>query len=378
MGGIEPTREIEPEKQLYAMQRACELARRASGQTAPNPMVGCVIMQGPGTMVGHGWHKGPGRDHAETMALKEAGDAARGATAFVTLEPCNHTGRTGPCSEALIEAGIAHVVYAVADPNPLAAGGAERLREAGINVSSGLCEREARSLIRAWVHAIKTKRPFVTGKTAMSLDGRTATTRGESQWITSEASRKFGHGMRREADAILVGANTVIADDPALTARMESTTHYPLRVVLDSTARTSPGAKVYEHNGKGALLVTTNNAPADRLAAFQEVNVDTLTLPANDNGRPALRALLKALYERDIHHLMIEGGGEVLGAFFDADLLDEIEIFIAPKLIGGGKPAFGGRGIESLSDNTRFTLTQLANTGRDQHWRATRRTTEAA
>ena len=355
------------------MQRAIDLARRAAGRTAPNPMVGCIIMRPPGEIVGHGWHKGPGEDHAEIMALKEAGDDARGATCFVTLEPCNHTGRTGPCTEALIAAGVGDVVYAVADPNPVAAGGAARLREAGIAVREGLCAANARELNRAWLHALKHKRPFVTAKTAMSLDGRIATAAGESQWITSKESRINGHWLRREADAILAGARTVIADDPALTARLEIGAQYPLRVVLDSTGRTPPGAKVYERTGKGALLATTARAPRARLAAFRELGVETLVLPADHAGRPDLAALLAALYDRDVHHLMIEGGGEVIGAFFDADLIDELHLFIAPKLIGGGKPAFGGRGVDALADSERFEFQLMAHEGPDQHWRGRRK-----
>ncbi len=370
MGDARTTATITPVKARNAMGRACDLARRATGRVAPNPMVGCVIMRPPGEIVGEGWHDGPGRDHAEVMALKEAGDAARGATAFVTLEPCNHTGRTGPCADALIEAGIGEVVFAVADPNPIAAGGAERLRAAGVPVRAGLCEDEARDLNRAWLHAQKYKRPYVVGKTAMSLDGRIATAAGESQWITAPESRKAGHLLRRNADAIIVGANTVITDDPALTARIDGETSYPARVVLDSTARTPPGAKAYERNGAGnqALLATTPAAPARRLAAFREMGVEPLVLPADHDGRPDLNALLSALFERDIHSAMIEGGGELLGAFFDAGLIDELHLFIAPIVIGGGKPAFGGDGVRALADASRFHFRRAEIDGPDQHW----------
>ncbi|MEM8770706.1 MAG: bifunctional diaminohydroxyphosphoribosylaminopyrimidine deaminase/5-amino-6-(5-phosphoribosylamino)uracil reductase RibD [Pseudomonadota bacterium] len=368
MGDARSTSSIEPQKEVHAMQRACTLAQRAAGRTAPNPMVGCVIMRADGAIVGNGWHEGPGEDHAEIMALKEAGDAAKGATVFVTLEPCNHTGRTGPCAEALIAANVREVVYAIADPNPIAAGGAARLREAGIVVRSGLCEVEARHANRAWLHALKARRPYIIGKTAMSLDGRIATRFGESQWITSEASRLQGHWLRRNADAILAGAQTVIDDDPALTARLETGVQYPLRVVVDSTARTSAGAKVYERSGKGALLATTRRAPYERLAAFKEMGVETLTLPTDDNARTDLLALTDALFERDIHTLMVEGGGETLGAFFDRDLIDELHLFIAPKLIGGGKPAFNGEGVSALADASRFNFSQMKHDGPDQYW----------
>jgi diaminohydroxyphosphoribosylaminopyrimidine deaminase/5-amino-6-(5-phosphoribosylamino)uracil reductase len=377
MGDARNIPPMEPQKEVYAMQRAIDLARRAAGRTAPNPLVGCVIMKAPGTVVGHGWHKGPGADHAEVMALKEAGDAARGATAFVTLEPCNHTGRTGPCAEALIAAGVAEVVYAIDDPNPVAAGGAARLRDAGIKVRSGLCAAEARDLNRAWLHALARKRPYVIGKSAMSLDGRIATAAGESQWITSKESRIAGHWMRREADAILAGAQTVIDDDPALTARLEIGTQYPLRVVLDSAARTSPGAKVYERSGKGALLATTDRAGANRLASFEAMGVEALVLPADGDGRPDVFALMDALYARDVHTLMIEGGGKILGAFFDADLLDELHLFVAPKVIGGGKSAFGGQGVGALADAERFDFRLLNHDGPDQHWLGRRKAERA-
>ena len=352
---------------VQAMERAIAIAQRAEGQTAPNPMVGCALAK-DGRIVGEGWHEGPGKDHAEIMALKRASDDARGATAYVTLEPCNHTGRTGPCSEALIEAGVAEVVYAIADPNPVAAGGADRLRAAGVNVRSGLCEMQAQRLNRAWLHALKTKRPFVTAKTAMSLDGRIAAASGESQWITSPESRRAAHLLRARVDAIIVGANTVIADDPALTARLDDETRYPLRIVLDGAARTSPGAKVYERTGRGALLATTARAGAERLSAFREMGVDVLVLPAEDKGRVDIDALLAVLCDCNVHHVMVEGGGEVVGAFFDADRIDEIELFIAPKLIGGGKPAFGGVGVARLADAARFDFQQARHDGPDQHW----------
>ena len=350
-----------------AMERAISLARRAEGRTAPNPLVGCTLLNA-GRIVGEGWHQGPGQDHAEVMALKNAGDNARGATAYVTLEPCNHTGRTGPCSEALIKAGVAEVIYAMADPNPVAAGGAERLRAAGVTVRPGPCEAEARRLNRAWLHALRTHRPYVTAKTAMSLDGRIATATGESQWITAPESRQAAHALRARVDAIIVGAGTVIADDPALTARLDGEIQYPLRVILDSTARTPPGAKAYERSGAGALLAATARATAALLSSLSEMGIETVILPEDAKGRVDLDALLAALFERDVHHVMVEGGGEVLGAFFDADLIDEIELFIAPKLIGGGKPAFGGAGVDALAEASRFDFRPSDLGGPDQHW----------
>ena len=355
------------------MRRAIALGRRGAGNVAPNPMVGCLLVQDGVHIVGQGWHEAAGRPHAEVEAITCAGKAARGATAYVSLEPCNHHGRTGPCTEALIEAGVAEVVYAMADPNPIAAGGAERLLAAGVKVRGGVCEKEARHASRAWLHAIKYDRPYVIAKSAMSLDGRIATRAGESQWITGEESRFSGHYLRGDADAILVGAGTVIADDPTLTARMIDDTRYPLRVVLDSTARTSPGAKVYERTGNGALLATTRGAAPSRLAAFAEMGVEVLVLDPDQSGRVDLTDLLAALHERHVHMLMVEGGGAVLGAFFDADLIDEMELYIAPKIIGGGRPAFGGAGVERLSDAGRFLFSEPEMRGPDMMLRGVRR-----
>ncbi len=358
------------------MDRAIDLALKGARVAHPNPMVGCVIVRGRDTIIGQGWHDGPGTDHAEMVALKDAGEAARGAIAYVTLEPCNHTGRTGPCVDALIEAGVADVIYAMDDPNPVASGGGDRLRAAGISVRSGVLEDRARHINRAWLSYVQQKRPYVVGKTAMTLDGRIATAGGESQWITSAESRKAGHFLRADAGAIIVGANTVIADDPSLTARLGDDVSYPLRVVLDTTARTSPGAKVYERTGNvargSALLATTNAAPADRLAAFAEMGVETLILSEDDNGRPDPGELLAALYTREIVSVLVEGGGVVLGSFFDADLIDEIDMFAAPKLFGGGKPAFGGNGVHALADADRFAFMQLAQTGPDFHFHGIR------
>ncbi len=387
MGSASADTRIEPEKERYAMRCAVDLARRGAGLTAPNPMVGCVLMRAPGIIVGQGWHLGPGTDHAEVMALKEAGEAARGAVAYVTLEPCNHTGRTGPCSEALIGAGIHEVVYAIADQNAVAAGGAAHLREAGISVRSGLCKEEALALTRAWRHALAKRRPYVVGKTAMSIDGRIATASGESQWLTSTCSRNAGHRIRWETDAIIVGVGTVIADDPKLTARPAGADpgnqelddeRYPRRVVLDSTGRCPPGARIFdridEMSGKGrAILATTAGAPRARRNAFRERGAEVLVLPADENGRVDLHALLEALYERDIHHAMVEGGGKVLGAFFDADLLEEITFFIAPRIIGGGKPALGGAGVTLLADANRFVFRSAEGSGADLIWAGVRR-----
>ncbi len=337
------------------MKRAIMLAARAEGRTAPNPLVGCVLVKDD-KIVGEGWHEGPGLDHAEIAALKAAGDNARGATCYVTLEPCNHQGRTGPCVDALIDAGIGDVIYALADPNPIASGGSARLGEAGIRITHGVCEKEARSLNRFWLHSLEAKRPFVVAKFAASLDGKIATASGDSKWITGESARARAHDLRREVDAVIVGADTVIADDPALTGRGDlQETRYPLRIVLDSTARTSPGAKVFDRIGEGAMLVTTKAAPENRLARFREHGVEILTLDTGRNSRPDPEALLTTLGGRGLNGVMIEGGGAVLGSFFDEGLVDEVWAFIAPVIIGGaGQSPVAGAGVTSIADAFRL------------------------
>lgn len=360
------------EKDIAFMREALALAARAAGATSPNPMVGCVLVNN-GKVVGAGWHEAAGKAHAEVVALTQAGQAARGATAYVSLEPCNHTGQTGPCTEALIDAGVAEVVYALADSNPVAAGGATRLLTAGVKVRGGICADEARELNRGWIHSLKHKRPYVIGKTAMSLDGRIATSGGESKWITGEVSRTRSHQFRKLADAIIVGAETVIADDPALTARIGDKTHYPLRVVLDSTGRTPPSAKVYERAGKGALVVATDRAPREHLNAYEKFGAEPLVLAADANGRPDLNEMLAALHERGVINVLVEGGGQVLGAFFDADLLEEIHLYIAPRLLGGGKPAFGGYGVDRLHEAERYWFDPPETLGPDTFLRGVKR-----
>ncbi len=370
------------------LSEAVALARRAEGLTSPNPMVGCVLVH-DGKVIGRGWHTGPGTPHAEVAAIADAktqSNETHGATAYVTLEPCNHHGRTGPCTEALIAAGVAETIFAEKDPNALAAGGAERLAESGMSVRH-LPIEETRKLNASWVHGIKTGSSYVLAKAAMSLDGRVATSTGESQWITGPEAREAGHRDRWGVDAMIVGAGTVLADDPSLTARPPGLAmRQPLRVVLDSTARTSPGAKVFERSahqgndapGISALLATTDRAPAARLRAFEEMGVDPLILSTDHDGRPDLTALLKALHQRGVVKVMVEGGGTVLGAFFDQDLIEELALFVAPKLIGGGRPAFAGAGVDTLQDASRFRFDPPHPIGSDILYRGYRQRKESA
>lgn len=333
------------------MKRALRLAARARGRTSPNPMVGCVLVapsSAGGVIVGEGYHHRAGLAHAEVEALRAAGDRARGATAYVTLEPCNHHGRTGPCAEALIAAGVARVVVAMADPNPrVRGGGAERLRAAGIPVEVGLCEAEARALNAGFVRWVVSGRPRVTLKAAVTLDGRLAASSGDARWVSGEASRREAHRLRDACDAILVGAGTVRADDPALTTRLDPEARgrrrgrTPLRVVLDGRLAIPEAARLV---GEGTLILATEEAPADAEARLRARGVEVLRLPASASHQPGegvrldLGAVLDELGRRGVLELLVEGGGAVHGAFLAAGLVDRVVVFVAPKLLGDGVP----------------------------------------
>ncbi len=362
------------------MSRALALAVRGEGFTAPNPMVGCVIAHGA-TVIGEGWHRGRGwhadhgLPHAEIEALRMAHETSnssskestQGATAYITLEPCNHHGSTPPCSQALIKAGIKRVVYAMADPNGIAAGGAFTLRAADISVQEGPCTEQAHTLNYAWLHRTKEKSPYVIAKFAASIDGRIATRSGESKWITGAQARSRSHDLRQASDAIIVGAETIIADNPSLTVRTHNTPAHPLRIILDSTARTNPLAKVYHKSTPGhSLLVTTDRAPQENLARFTSQNIDVLTLPADANERPELKALLSHIHALGLNQIMVEGGADVLGSFFDASLVNEVWAFTAPIIIGGqGKNAIGGKGAEFMADTLRLENISMETLGSD-------------
>ncbi len=308
-----------------AMQRALALGETARGRTSPNPAVGAVILDSAGERVGDGATQLQGRPHAEIEALREAGERARGGTAVVTLEPCAHVGQTGPCADALIAAGIARVVYATDDPNPTAAGGADRLREAGIEVVAGLDEAEATNgALRPWLHALRTGRPFVTWKLATTLDGRVAAADLSARWISSAASRADSHAFRSIVDAIVVGSGTVLADDPHLTVRGaddELAEHQPLRVVLDRRHRVPQNARVLDNAAETLLL---------------------------DTAVP--RFALKALHDRGVRHVLLEGGPTLAGAFIEARCVDEVIAYVAPRLLGTGPSALGHAGIGTIAD----------------------------
>ena len=307
-----------PPDELRYLQRALALAKRGVGRTTPNPMVGAVLVKAQ-RVIGEGFHPAAGAPHAEIFALRAAGEAARGATLYVTLEPCAHYGRTPPCADAVVRAGIRRVVFASFDPNPLVAGqGAARLREAGIEVVSGTYQHEEERLNEAYRWWIVQRSPFVTLKLAASLDGKLATRTGESRWITGEAARRDVHRLRGRQDAILTTSATVIADDPALTARIPGG-HDPRRVVLDARLRTSPSAQVYAAATRPPLLATAV-ADAPRLAPFRARGVEILILPARDD-RLELRAVLAALGERQITSLLVEAGGTFAAALLREGLV---------------------------------------------------------
>jgi diaminohydroxyphosphoribosylaminopyrimidine deaminase/5-amino-6-(5-phosphoribosylamino)uracil reductase len=325
------------------MLRALLLAQSVRGRTSPNPPVGAVVLAPDGTLAGEGATAPAGGPHAEITALRAAGTKARGGTAVVTLEPCNHTGRTGPCAQALIDAGIARVVYAVDDPNPVAAGGADSLRESGIEVTAGVLEREARlGALRPWLHGVETGRPFVTWKFAATLDGRIAASDLTSKWISSAASREDSHLLRAVVDAILVGSGTVMADDPQLTVRGpndELAANQPLRVVLDRRRRVTKFAQQYR--------VFDNSA-------------ETLAL---DTAVP--RFALKALFDRGVRHILLEGGPTLAGAFVEAGFVDEVVAYLAPKLLGEGPSALGHAGIHTIADALTLEVESVSAIGED-------------
>lgn len=335
------------------MARALELAERGRGSVSPNPMVGCVIVRDD-EIVGEGWHVRAGEPHAEIHALRAAGEAARGATAYVTLEPCDHHGRTPPCSEALIAAGLRRVVIATLDPDARVNGaGARRLQEAGTEVVLGVLADEAKRQNEAFFSVQLAGRPFVLYKTAMTLDGKLATRTGQSRWITGVSARARVQRWRHEFDAVAVGINTVLLDDPLLTCRLpEGRT--PLKVVFDSVARTPNSAKLFEPDARGAaarvIVFTSQEAPAARVLALAERGAEVVTV-ASARGRGEVRAALAALGARGVTSLLLEGGGTLAWSFFEAQAVDRVAWFIAPKLLGGGGSSpLSGLGVASIDE----------------------------
>ena len=332
------TKKLHPSDHFW-MGRALELARRGVALTHPNPAVGAVIVKS-GKIVGEGFHVYDHRDHAEVVALKHAGKRAKGATLYVTLEPCCHTGRTGPCTSAVIAAGITRVVGAMRDPHSIVAGqGFQRLRKASIAVTVGVCESDAQSLNESFTRWIVTKRPFVTLKTALTLDGQIAQRAGSATWITSAASRKEVQRLRHESDALLTGIGTVLVDDPLLTDRTGLPRRRPLlRVVLDSKLRISLHSEMVRSAENDLLIVTAKPLNSPKARALTRAGVEVFHAPGR-HGRVDLHAVIHELGRREILSLLIEAGAELNGALLQAGLVDKMVLFYAPKIMGvGGVP----------------------------------------
>lgn len=354
------------------MHEALALARHALGRTAPNPAVGAVVVRDR-VVVGRGWTRPAGQSHAEVVALAEAGEKARGATLYVTLEPCCHHGRTPPCADAVIAAGVRRCVVATVDPFPAVdGGGIARLRQTGVTVHVGVAEGAAQDLIDGFRTRVRTGRTMVTAKYAMTLDGRIATATGQSRWITGEEARGAVHLLRDRSDAIMVGAGTVIADDPELTTRLpvaragDGGPHDPLRVVVDGRGSVPLSARVLSTGSpRSTLVATTSAAPSAWQDCLRERGVEVV--PCGDGPRVDLAALLDELGRRGVNALLVEGGHRLHGSLFDAGLVDRVVAFVAPVIVGGAQAPgpVGGRGVERMSEAVRLTGVRVRRLGDD-------------
>ena len=351
---------------LRFMKRTLTLAARGVGTTHPNPMVGAVVVT-DGRIVGEGWHRRPGEPHAEVLALKEAGSAARGGALFVNLEPCDHTGRTPPCTKAIIDAGIAQVFAACLDPYSLVDGkGFKTLRKAGVRVTTGTLGREGEELNRAFFHYSRDGSPYVTLKLASTLDGRIAAPDGDSKWITGEKARRAVHRLRAQVDAVLVGVETVIADDPRLTARGVGRKIQPVRVILDPTLRTPSGSIIVRDNPAGStLLVIGDDVPQDRCKAFQGRGVRLLRLPAVEGIFP-WSTLAGPLAEMGVLHVLVEGGGRTAALMLKEGAVNRLELFLASRILGAsGVPVVGDMGVTSLKETALLSFHRIRRIGED-------------
>lgn len=348
------------------MLRAIELAERGRGRTGPNPLVGAVVVTA-GEVMGEGFHEVVGGPHAEVNALEDAGDGAGGSTMYVTLEPCSHFGRTPPCTEAIIAAGVSMVVMATRDPNPDVAGGGRDVLEAkGVETSQGPYSELARRQNEAYLKWVTTGLPFVTLKMALTFDGKTATRVGDSRWVTSDESRRDVHLMRSWSDAVAVGIGTVLADDPRLTVRMvEVGAKPPLRVVVDGEAATPPSSRVADTTDAPTLVAVSATAHAERVKALEGRGVEVARM--GEAGRVDLRALLEALGSRGVASLMVEGGAELAYSFLEEYLIDRFIFYFAPKIVGGGEApgAVGGEGLARIRDAWKLEFDSVAESGGD-------------
>lgn len=351
------------------MERALSLAKLALVHASPNPAVGAVIVNGD-TILGEGYTQPPGSHHAEIVALNQAGEQARGATMYVTLEPCCHHGRTPPCTKAIVDAGIAEVHMAIVDPNLRVCGrGKAELEAAGIRTVVGEHEDEAQEINEAYIKYVGTGLPFVLAKFAISLDGKIATRTGDSKWISGEDSRRYVHTIRSQIDAIMVGVDTIINDNPQLTARAGLDGGFlekqPLRIVVDSTGRTPVDARVFQLPGR-TLIAATTDIEADRARVLTQAGAEIVRLPKKD-GWVDLKALLEQLGQRQITSLMVEGGAAVFGSLFEQGLVDKLLVFIAPIVIGGleAKNPVEGKGVEKLAQATNLDRVRVERIGND-------------
>jgi len=356
----------------FYMQLALDLAKRGIGFTSPNPVVGAVVVKN-GEIVGKGYHRKAGGAHAEANAIKNAGELTEGATLFVNLEPCNHSGRTPPCTRSIVEAGIRRVVAAMPDPNPDVEGeGIAYLRDKGLDVSLGICEEDARKLNEAFIKYVKTKRPFVTVKCAMTLDGRIATKSGDSKWITGEEARSFVHEMRHASDAIMVGVNTVKKDNPRLTTRLgDQKDADPKRVILDTHLTIPEDATILQIESDSVTMVITGTGDSDaakveKQSRLEQMGALVLQSPLQ-NGLLAWDPLMARLGGMGITSLMIEGGSRVIGSALQAGIVDKIVFFYAPKILGGddGYPVTKGPGPDSIDQSLRIKDMRVRKFGQD-------------
>ena len=356
------------------MAQALRLAGRARGRTSPNPMVGSVIVRGD-EVVGRGYHRRAGEEHGEVAALRDAGEAARGAELYVTLEPCHHLGRTGPCTKAIMAAGIRRVVVGMRDPNPLVDGrGIKALRRKGIRVTTGVLEAECRRLNEGFLCFMGQGRPLVTLKAAITLDGRVAARTGDARWVTGPEARRQGHRLRDRSDVIMVGVGTVLADDPSLTCREVRGGQDPMRVVVDSRLRTPPDAKVVRAAAMSkapTLIVTTEAAPKSRARALEAAGAEVLRLPAEVGARGKrqvpLALMLEALAGREIVTVMLEGGPRLAGALWSQGLVDRLVAFVAPKVLGDPKalPMLDAGEVPLMAQATDLEQVEVRKVGDD-------------
>jgi len=350
------------------MKKALKLAGKARGRTSPNPMVGALVIKDD-EIVGKGFHPEAGKPHAEIYALQEAGEQARQATMYVTLEPCNHHGRTPPCTEAIIEAGISRIFVGMEDPNPKVAGkGIARLRDAGLDVIVGILEEYCRQLNEAYIKYITTNTPFVTLKIAASMDGRIATHAGHSHWITNEKSRCYVHRLRDENDAILIGIGTLLQDNPKLTTRLpRKKGRNPYRIIVDSRLRTPLHANIFGEDAKEKLILVTGCKDHNEIKLYRERTFRILQIPTDELGQLDLQILMEKLAKLEIMSVLIEGGSEISGSSVDAGIIDKICFFYAPLLIGGrgATGMMGGQGINFIPEAQRVKNLKIKYFGTD-------------